>query len=225
MVWAFALYHILRKSAFMNLLKLYRRNDHAQYSSVHNGSLINGSNLAASVLELLHDLLTYCDVAHFTSLKAHYYSDLVPALQELYGVSCLGLEVVGVYTAGELNFLKLDYLLLFLGFLFLFVAFEAVLTVIHDTTYGRLCLRCHKNQVIALIVGDLQSCIRRHNSYDLALNINYSYFFCFDLLVDQQILCANVKYTSNFAYKAKKSCEEDSLPARHKTPKKPWVIL
>ena len=169
----------------MNLFKLYGGDDHAHQSSVKHGSLINGSDLTAALAEFGHYLLTYADVAHLSSLKSHYDPDLISALQKLYGVAELGVKIVSIDTTGKLDLLELDDLLLFLGFLLLFVALETVFTVIHDAAYGRLSLRRHENKIVSLIVSYLKSGFGAHYSDGVSLNSYDSYFLSLDLLVDQ----------------------------------------
>jgi hypothetical protein len=48
-----------------------------------------------------------------------------------------------VDTAGELDLLHLNDLLISTRFLFLFIAVEALLAVVHHTANGRRCLGCH----------------------------------------------------------------------------------
>ena len=87
----------------------------------------------------------------------------------------LGVEVVDVDTAGKLNFLRFNDLLLLLCFLFLLVTLKAELSVVHNATYGRIALRSHKNEIVALVVGILESVDCRDNSDLLSICANYSY--------------------------------------------------
>ena len=127
------------------LLLLYGSYYHAQYPTVKHGRLIDASELCAGIAELLHDLLTDRDVTHLTALKAHDNTYLMTVLEEPLCMACLCFKVVGIDTAGKLYLLKLDGLLLLFGFLFLLVSLEAELAVVDYLTYGRLCLRSHKN--------------------------------------------------------------------------------
>lgn len=205
---------IMRTRATTNkkLLKLYRRDDHAHDPAVKHGRFVNATDLTAAVLKLLHDLLTDTDVTHLTSLKAHNDSDLIARLKEFLSVTSLGLEIVSVDPAGELYLLELDGLLFFLGFLFLFVSFKAELTVVHYTAYRRLSLGSHQNKIITLIVSELQSGVRGHDPYCLAVNTDNSYLFEFDLLVDHHFFCANTETPPNLPRKGRKKIVRSHSP-------------
>ena len=191
-----------------NLFELERRDHHAHDTTVQNGVLIHVAHFTANVAESLHDLLTDGNVAHFTSLESHHHSHLITALQKLHGMARLGIEIVGIDPTGQLNFLQLNDLLLLLCFLFLFVSLKAIFSVVHNATYGGLCLRRHQNQIQTVVVRDLQCRIGAHNSDGISVFTDHANLFRFDLLIDQQFFCANVKYTSDFARRQKKSCEE-----------------
>ena len=92
-------------------------------------------------------------MTHLAALEFHNDADLVALTDEAVGMLDLGLEVVRVDTAGELNLLDLDNGLLLLCFLLSLVALKAVLAVIHDAAYRRLRVGSDEHQIEILFVS------------------------------------------------------------------------
>ncbi len=147
------------------------------------GSLIYGSRLADSLTEALKDLFTDLLMAHLTSAETQYDLNLIAFTEETHRVLDLGLEVVGLDTAGKLYLLDLDNILLFLCFLFSLFLLVAVASVIGDATYGRLCVGGNEDKVKTLIVCGAKGVVGRHNTDLFTVGSDNSYFFSLDGLV------------------------------------------
>ena len=134
-------------------------------------------------------------MAHFTTLELHHHAHLVSVAQKAKRVLDLGLKVVGVDTAGQLDLLELNSLLLFLRFLLTLATLEQELAVIHNLTYGGSSLCGHHHQIHALIVRQLQSLIGAHDAQRFAVGTDQANLFTGDLLIEQVfslfVFCAN----------------------------------
>ena len=132
-------------------------------------------------------------MAHFTALEAHYDANLVALLQKSLRAACLGLEVVRVDTAGKLNLLELNDLLLLASFLRLLLSVEAELSIVHNTTYGGNGVRSHQNKVEALFVSETQCGIAGHNAKLLICGSDEANLFHLNVFIDEFVVffCAN----------------------------------
>ena len=132
-------------------------------------------------------------MAHFSALELHNNAHLVAVAEEAACVVCFCFKIVGIDAAGELNFFKLDGLLLLFGFLFALFAFETELAVVHNLAYGGDSLARHQNKVHTLVIRDLQRFVGAHNAKRFAIGTDQSYFLCGNLLVEQVffLFCAN----------------------------------
>src|SRR6056300_1405227 len=72
-----------------------------------------------------------------TTTETHGHFCFVAFFEELAQVSQLDVVVTNVSTRREFNFLNLDLLMFFAGFLFLLLSFKNKLAVIHYSTYRR----------------------------------------------------------------------------------------
>lgn len=158
-------------------------NYHGHQSALEIGSLIDGSRLFDSLTEALEDLFTDILMAHLTSAEAQYDLDLIAFTEETHRVLDLGLEVVGLDTAGKLYLLDLDNILLFLCFLLSLFLLVAIASVVGDTTYGRLCVGGNEDKVKTLIVCGAKGVVGRHNTDLFTVGSDNSYFFSLDGLV------------------------------------------
>ena len=173
------------------LALLQGRDEHSHLSALKNRLLVDAAVLLASFSKALKDLLAQALVSHLTTLEPQANAHLVAASQETDCVIRLCFEVMGVNTTGQLNFLYFHSRLLFLSIFFFLVALIAVFTVIHSAAYRRSCLRGDKNQVYAVVECIAASLAQGHNAELIAVLVQHTSFFYFDLLVDQQFLCYN----------------------------------
>jgi hypothetical protein len=86
----------------------------------------------------------------------------------------LGIEVISVDKTGELNFLNFNNLLLFTGFLFLFVTVKTEFAVVHNFTYGRVSLSAHHNEIKSLVVCSFQSLCKSDDTVLCAVVADYT---------------------------------------------------
>ena len=172
-------------------LFLNRNHDHRHDASFDGRLLVNVAGLSASLDELLHNVVTDLLVSHLTSLITKNDANLITGVEKTNSVVCLGVEVVNVDAAGELNLLDLDGLLLLLSFLFLLVTLIAVLAVVHDLAYRRVCGGGNQYKVQSHLVRFFKRVARAHNAKLLAVACNNANFLLFDLLIDRQFFRAN----------------------------------
>ena len=59
----------------------------------------------------------------------------------------LNIKIMIFNVRTKLDFLNLENLLFFLGFLFALLLFLSILTIVHDTAYWRLAIRSYFHQV------------------------------------------------------------------------------
>ena len=163
---------------------------HGHQSALKIGSLIDRSRILDSLTEALKDLLTDLLMAHLTSAEAQYDLNLIAFTEETHRVLDLGLEVVGLDTAGKLYLLDLDNVLLLLCFLFSLFLLVAVASVVSDTTYGRLGVGGNEDKVKTLIVCGAKGVVGRHNTDLLTVGSDNSYFFSLNGLVYEQFFCS-----------------------------------
>ena len=156
---------------------------HSHESAFEVGGLIDSTRFLDSLAETLKDLLADFLMAHLTSAEAQYDLDLIAFTEETHRVLDLGLEVVGLDTAGKLYLLDLDNILLFLCFLLSLFLLVAVASVIGDTTYGGLCVGGNEDKVKTLIVCGAKGVVRGHNTDLLTVGSDNSYFFSLNGLV------------------------------------------
>lgn len=99
--------------------------------------------------------------------------------------------------AGELNFLDVYNLLLFLSFLILFIAFEAEFAVIHHAAYGRIRNSGDKNEIKILLVCAFKRFFKGQKSDRFAFGTDDTYDFLRSkvyLFVDKMLLGIAVLY-------------------------------
>ena len=152
--------------------------------------LIDGSRFAYSLAETLKDLFTDLLMAHLTSAETQYDLDLIAFTEETHCMLDLGLEVVGLDTAGKLYLLDLDDILLFLCFLLSLFLFIAIASVVGNTTYRGLCVGGNEDQVKTLIICGAKGVVGRHNTDLLTVGSDNSYFFSLNGLVYEQFFCS-----------------------------------
>ena len=152
--------------------------------------LIDGSRFAYSLAETLKDLFTDLLMAHLTSAETQYNLDLIAFTEETHCMLDLGLEVVGLDTAGKLYLLDLDDILLFLCFLLSLFLLIAIASVVSDATYRGLCVGGNEDKVKTLIVCGAKGVVGRHNTDLLTVGSDNSYFFSLNGLIYEQFFCS-----------------------------------
>ena len=173
-----------------------RREEHGQITAFKNGLLVDVAAFAQCICEAFQEGCTDILVSHLTTLELNHYLHFIAVREEAASLINLGVEIVGIDFASQLNFLGVDLLLLFLVFFFFLVTVETVLTVVHDAAYSGCCLCYHQNQIHVLVVGKIKS-LRQRNDTDLfVVGADHTYIgfcgdACFidDLLVDVVFLC------------------------------------
>jgi len=169
---------------------LYGHEEHHKLTTLESRLLIESGYLRAYLCKLHHYLFTEILVSHFSTLKTKCYANLVTFIQELDGTACHGVEVVLIDTAGEMNLLDNDSLLLLLLLLLSLMLLVTVLTVIHCAAYGRSRLRCDTNKVYALFVCILLCLIEALDTQLVAVLIKKSDFLCADIVIDKKLFSA-----------------------------------
>lgn len=148
---------------------LDRSYKHNHVSAFKNRSFFRCAKIGASLRELSEKILTNVLMGHLASSELYHYTYSVSVGEEAARMINLGIEVVGVDEAGELNLLDLDRLLLLLGFFFFLISLEAVFSVIHDLANRRIGLCAHKYEIEIAAVRSLKSLRKRHYSELLAI--------------------------------------------------------
>ena len=161
--------------------------DHAHEAAVQNRLLVAGTDVLNVLEELLENVAADGHVAHLTSAELHDHADLVTRGQELLGLVHLGLIVVGVDAAGQLDLLELHGLLLLLGFLLSLLLLKAELAVVHDLAHGGSCHGCDHDQIQFLLIGDLEGFLGAHDSKGLSIGGYDSDLLRGDFLVEESL--------------------------------------
>ena len=169
------------------LLFLYGGNYNAEQLTVENGLLVGRAEVRYVRDKSVDHVLTQLLVAHLTAVEYQNDLDLVALLEELAAALHLGFVVVGVNTAGELNLLGLDHLLLFLGLLFALILFKAIFTVVHDLAYGGICVGRHHHKIQRLVVSHLKRRFRAHDTEHCAVGADHADLCTVDILIDKRI--------------------------------------
>jgi len=164
--------------------------EHHKLTALQGGLLIQGGYLGTGLCELHHYLASEILMGHFSSLEAESYSYLVTLAEEFDGTVCHSVEVVLVDTAGKVNLLDNDSLLLLHLFLFSLMLLITVLTVIHGAAYGRSSLRRDTNKVYALFVRIFLCLFQALDTQLIAVLIEKTNLFCTDIVIDKKLLCA-----------------------------------
>ena len=143
------------------------------------------TDLGSVVLEALQKIASNGLVTHFTALEFQHHANLVTARQKLLCLIELGLIVVGINAAGELNLLDLNDLLLLLGFLFTLLLFKQILTVVHDLAHRGICLCSDQNQIHVFLISQFLSLSGTHNAQGLTVCADHSNLGEVNCLVDR----------------------------------------
>ena len=173
-----------------------RREEHGQITTLQNRLFVDVTAFAECSGKTLKQGSTDILVCHLTALELNHYLHFVAVREEAACLINLGVEIVGIDFAGQLDLFGVDLLLLLFVFLFLLVPVETELSVVHDATHGRCCLCYHQNQVQILVVGQIQ-CLRQGNDADLFVVGADDTYICFfgdarfvdDLLIDVVLFC------------------------------------
>ena len=112
---------------FVFVISLLGAEHHGHVTTVQQGSLVDGDDVSAACGETLQQLLAYLGVSHLTPKEAYDYLNFVALLQEFDAVLQLGVEVVGVDPATELDLLELNGRLLLALLFFLLFFFKMIL--------------------------------------------------------------------------------------------------
>ena len=132
-------------------------------------------------------------MCHLSSAEHNDNLDLIPVGKKTLCVVYAGVEVMRVDTAGELNLLDLNDLLLFACFLFLFIALEAELAVVHCACNGGHCLGSDKHKVKSSVIRVGLCGVKALNAKLLALFTDKTDFLCSYFVIDKQFLSADGK--------------------------------
>ena len=114
-------------------------------------------------------------MCHLAALEHNENLYLVARSKKSSCVVDLGVEIVLLDLAGELDLFDLDLLLIFLGFLLLLFAFEPELSVVHDSCNRRRALRSNENEIESLIIRRVERADRGKYSELLAVLTDNSY--------------------------------------------------
>ena len=195
----------------MTALLFDRGYDHRHQFSVKHGGFIDGSVFGDGIPELIQNIFAELLMAHFTTAEAQYYLDLVAVSQKSDGVLHLGLEIVGLDTAGKLDFLDLDHVLFFLCFFFSLLLLETVFAEVDHFAYRGLSARRDKHQVKSLIVRDAECSLGTHDPELVSGGAYDSDFFEADVFVKQCFFSGYGSLTS----KKLKTTRRSSVPTQY----------
>ena len=168
--------------------------DHRHGTTFHNRGFVNASNLADIFAEAFKELSAHFLVCHLTTLEDDKHFDLVSALQKAFGVVGFGVEVVGVDVAGKLNFLDVDFGLIFLGFLFSLLAVKTEFTVVENSADGGIARRGDQDKIKIFVVSTFKSAADCHNAHLFTLGADHTDLRFFvhaarkDFFVDEMFL-------------------------------------
>ena len=173
-----------------------RREEHGQVTTFQYGLLVDVTAFAECIGKALEQGGTDVLVRHLTALELNHYLHFVAVREEAACLVNLGVEIVGIDFAGQLNFLHVDLLLLFLVFFFFLVTVEAVLAVVHDAADGRRCLGYHQHQIHILVIRHVQR-LRQGNDADLlVVGSDHTHISLFgntsivdNFLIDEVLFC------------------------------------
>ena len=169
------------------LLVRDRADDHAHEAAIQNGLLVAGADLLGILEKLLQDVATNGHMAHLAPAELHDHSDLVARGKELLSLVHLGLVIMRVDAAGELDLLKLYRLLLLLGFLLSLLLFKAELAVVHDLAHGGRGLGGDHDQIQFFLVRDLESLLGAHDPQGFSVGSDDPDLLQIDVLVQERL--------------------------------------
>ncbi len=132
-------------------------NHQSDVSALDLAGLIECAIFGDRFLELVKKLIAELGMKWdaLAELETDGHLDLVAAFQELYSLIDFRVEVASVDLRGHSDFFDFDYLLVLSGFLFSLGLLEAVLAVIHDFAYRRICRGRNFNKIKLFLVRNL----------------------------------------------------------------------
>ena len=166
-----------------------RSEEHNRLASFKLRLFIHIAVFSACGDETIQNLLTEALVSHLAASELQTDANLVAILQKADSTIDLGIKIVSIDTAGKLNFLDLNSRLLLFRFLVTLIALVAVFTVVHSAANRRSSLRRDEDEVHTVIESICTSLADGHDTQLIAILIQHTRFFDFDLIVDQQFLC------------------------------------
>ena len=189
----------------MNLLCGFNYKEHQHAASLKFGLFFHIAYISQGFGKTFHNAGAQMGMGHFATAETNGNLYLIASLQELAGVVGLGIKIVGVNVQGKTNFLNVNDLLIFFGFLFTLGLFEAVLAVIQNLADRRGGLRSNLNKVKIFFGSNLQCFFGRHDAQLFAFFTYQTHFFVTDLLIDKQFFyCDGKTPPYPFTYKNNK---------------------
>ena len=134
--------------------------------------------------ELIEQSLAQVRVGHLAAAEEDGELDLVPGVEELRGLSSLGLQVVVVDLRPDADFFQLDDVLMLAGLALLAALFVAVLAVVHEPADRRHGIWRNLDQVEPALARHLERIECRDDAHLLAVFIDEPDLADPDALVD-----------------------------------------
>lgn len=173
-----------------------RREEHGQITTFQHGLLVDVAAFGQSIGKALEQGSTDILVCHLTALELNHYLHFIAVREEAARLINLGVEIVGIDFAGQLNFLHVDLLLLLFVFFFFLVPVKTEFAVVHDATHSGGSLCYHQYQVHVLVVRHIQRLGQGNDADLVVVGSDHTYIGLFgdagfvdDLLVDVVFFC------------------------------------
>ena len=143
----------------LKLYYLYRGQHHHHLAAFHLRHGLNAGGFFHFLTHTLEHLRAKFLMSHLTSTKTQGDLDLVTSFNELADIFHFDLIVVFINIRTELDFLDVDNLLLFAGFVGAFLGLILEFTEIQNLAYRRINIRLDFNEVETDLISTLNSFI------------------------------------------------------------------
>ena len=132
-------------------------------------------------------------VRHLTAAKTYGHFKLIARLQEFYGIFKLCVKVVRINANREPDLFDFDDFLILPGFFLAFRLLKLKLAIIHNLADRGLGLRSNFYQIEVLLARNAHSLSQWQYAKLFAALAHQAHFFVSDILVDLQLLTADIK--------------------------------
>ena len=153
-------------------LRSGRRQHHDHLTAFHFGHGFNPGAFFHFLADTLEDLSSEFLVGHLAAAEPQGHLDLVTGIDEFADILHLHLVVMLINIGTELDFLDVDNLLLFAGFIGTFLGFVFEFAVIQDLADGRVNIRLNFNQIETDLISTANGIIHGDDTELLTIFIN-----------------------------------------------------
>src|SRR6266576_4158723 len=167
---------------------LLRRHHHRHLPSFHARELLDLGDFVEVVLDPHKHVHAELLVRQLAPAEPHRYFDLVALFDELVHAAHLDRVIVVIDARAQLDFLNLDDLLLFAGFVLFLLLFVFELAVIEDFTDGRIGVWRDLHKIEPGIGRHVERFVASDHSHHLTAFVDKTDAHHADLLVDARPL-------------------------------------